>query len=137
MSFPRPVLVADHAEGFGVLRDALAGRVPLLHAQTLADAQAALQHQPALVICGCEFDESGMYDLLRHVKAQHPATPFLAIRCTPGEMLLEDTAYDSVKMAVTALGGDGFVDYVWWCGLWGEEEAARRLVQLVQQLLGP
>lgn len=135
MLFHRPLLVADHAEAFGMLRRVLPAGIPLVHAATMADAHAALRNQPCLVICGCEFDESGMYDLLRHVKAQHPDTPFLAIRCIPGEMLLDDTAYDSVKMAVTALGGDGFVDFVWWRGLHGEEEAARRLAQVVDDLV--
>src|SRR5215470_4595680 len=135
---PEPViLVADHAEGFGVFRDALASPRTLVHADTLEDAKAVLAQGPALVVCGCHFDEGHLYDLLRHLKSLpgQENTPFLAVRCQRGELLLDDALYESVKIAVRALGGNGFVDLLRWQRRWGEQEASHRLTQLVEKFI--
>jgi len=131
------ILVADHAEGFGVFRDALVSAHDLVHADTFEQAQDALVHRPALVICGCHFDEGRMYDLLRHLKSLpgQANTPFLAVRCQRGELLLDESLYESVKIAVRALGGNGFVDLLRWQQRWGVAEASHRLTQLVEKLL--
>lgn len=133
-----PILVADQPESFDVFRRSLASAIPLVHASGFDEARAALKEQrPALVVCGCHFDEGRMYDVLRFLKAtpglQH--VPFMAVRCVQGE-LLDDTLYESVKIAVRALGGDAFVDLLRWQQRWGEAEAAHRLTQRVQQLAG-
>lgn len=132
---PAPhVLVADAARPFDALRKALISPFQLVHAATLDAAKAALADAPALVICGCHFDEGHMYDLLRHMKAtpslEH--TPFLAIRILEGE--LDDALYESVKIAVRALGGNAFVDLLRWQRRWGVAEASHRLTQLVASL---
>lgn len=135
MSLAPRVLVADTPESFEVFRDALASPFTLMHATTLESAKAALEPPPALVACGCHFDEGRMYDLLRHLKATKDLSriPFMAMRCTPGE-LLDDTLYESVKIAVRALGGNAFVDLLRWQRRWGAAEAAHRLTHLVQTL---
>jgi hypothetical protein len=137
MSTGAHILVADHAEGFGVFRDAYASALPLVHVDTLAAAKTALADRPVLVVCGCHFDEGRFYDLLRYLKSlpDQAGTPFLAVRCLRGEMLLEDTLYESVKIAVHALGGNAFVDLLRWQQRWGEAEASHRLTRLVGQLL--
>ena len=78
-----------------------------------------------------------MYDLLRLMKAE-PETrtlPFLAVRCVEGE-LLDDALYESVKIAVRALGGNAFVDLLRWQRRWGPAEASHRLTRLVDTLAG-
>jgi hypothetical protein len=136
MSLHHRILVADLPEAFGVFRSALAGRYTLVAASTMEQAREALADHPDLVVCGCHFDEARMYDLLRLLKAtpglEH--TPFLATRCVPGE-LLDDTLYESVKIAVRALGGNAFVDLLRWQQRWGAAEASQRLTQLVESLL--
>jgi len=129
------VLVADTPESFEVFRDALTTPVTLVHATTLESAKEALEPPPALVVCGCHFDEGRMYDLLRHLKAAKALNkvPFMAVRCVPGE-LLDDTLYESVKIAVRALGGNAFVDLLRWQRRWGAAEASHRLTHLVQTL---
>lgn len=135
MSSPRRILVADQPEAIAVFGDALATQCELVPAATLDEARAALEDAPALVVCGCHFDECRMYDLLRYVKAvphlEH--IPFLAVRCVEGE--LDDALYESVKIAVRALGGHAFVDLLRWQRRWGPEEASHRLTRLVDQLL--
>jgi len=132
----RRILVADVPDAFAVFREALAGSHTLLPARTLGQARAALAEQPELVVCGCHFDEGRMYDLLRIVKAAPgmERTPFLATRCIPGE-LLDDALYESVKIAVRALGGNAFVDLVRWQQRWGAAEASHRLTRLVESLV--
>ena len=133
-SAPR-ILVADAPPAFAAFRDALASPFELVAASTFAQARAALQPPPALVVCGCHFDEGRMYDLLRLLKAT-PAlerVPFMAVRCMEGE--LDDALYESVKIAVRALGGSAFVDLLRWQSRWGAAEASHRLTNLVQTLV--
>ena len=136
MSNPRRILVADLPEAFHVFRSALAASYTLVPVTTLEQARAALAEQPALVVCGCHFDEGRMYDLLRFLKASPglERIPFLATRCVPGE-LLEDALYESVKIAVRALGGNAFVDLLRWQQRWGAAEASHRLTKLVESLM--
>ncbi|TWO71779.1 hypothetical protein FN976_09220 [Caenimonas sedimenti] len=132
---PAPhVLVADAPEAVDVFRRALTAPFELVPVENLDAAKAALQAGPALVVCGCHFDEGHMYDLLRHMKAA-PAlagTPFMAIRSLEGE--LDDALYESVKIAVRALGGNAFVDLLRWQRKYGPAGAGHRLTQLVASL---
>jgi hypothetical protein len=136
MSAAPRILVADLPDSFEVFRRALTSAFELAHAATFDDAKSALMDPPALVVCGCHFDEGRMYDLLRFLKAAPGLDhlPFIAVRCTPGE-LLDDALYESVKIAVRALGGNAFVDLLRWQRRWGAAEASHRLTQLVQTLV--
>jgi hypothetical protein len=136
MSPPAPILVADQPDAFRAFRAALASSHPLVHVETVEQARAALAGGCVLVVCGCHFDEGRMYDLLRHLKAtpELRTLPFLAVRCVEGE-LLDDALYESVKIAVRALGGSAFVDLLRWQRRWGEAEASHRLTLLVDRLV--
>jgi hypothetical protein len=136
MSISPRIVVADHLESFQAFRDAFASGHPLVHAATFDEARAALADAPALVVCGCHFDEGRMYDLLRQLKAEAALrhVPFLAVRCVEGE-LLDDALYESVKIAVRALGGNAFVDLLRWQRRWGPADASQRLTHLVDSLV--
>lgn len=130
------VVVADTPSSTALIRHTLPPSLDLVCVSDMKSAREALQQQaPDLVICGCHFEEGRMYDLLRLMKAapELEQVPFVAIRCVAGE--LEDTLYESVKIAVRALGGNVFVDYLRWQRKYGEAEAGHRLTRLVQQLL--
>lgn len=135
MSTAPRILVADNADAFAAFRAALTTSFALVHAATCEKAKQALDPPPSLVVCGCHFDEGRMYDLLRHMKATPGLNriPFMAVRCVPGE-LLDDALYESVKIAVRALGGNAFVDLLRWQRRWGTAEAGHRLTHLVQTL---
>lgn len=135
MSTAPRILVADSPEAIAVFRAALATSFELEPVTTFGQAQAALARPPALVVCGCHFDEGRMYDLLRLMKATPGLDhlPFMAVRCMQGE--LEDTLYESVKIAVRALGGNAFVDLLRWQRRWGAPEASHRITRLVQALV--
>ena len=128
------LLVADDLAAIDAFRLALTAPFSLLPCTTLQEAQRALEEAPDVVICGCHFDEGGMYDLLRFMKAtpRFASVPFLAARCLEGE--LDDTLYESVQIAVRALGGDAFVDLLRWQRKYGEAQAAHRLTELLTRL---
>ncbi len=136
MSSAPPILVADTPESIAAFRQALASPHRVITATTMEKAKAGLADGPALIVCGCHFDEGRMYDLLRHAKAgEHTRhIPFLAVRCVAGE-LMDDTLYESVKIAVRALGGNAFVDLLRWQRRCGAAEASQRLTHLVDTLV--
>ncbi len=136
MSTAPRILVAEEPAAFAAFRDALTSSYTLVHAATLDEALASLADPPALVVCGCHFDEGRMYDLLRHLRAEPGlrAVPFLGVRCTP-DKLLDGALYESVKIAVRALGGNAFVDLLRWQKRWGEAQAAHRLTRLIETLI--
>jgi hypothetical protein len=131
-----PIVVADTTEAFEHLRDSLARALPLVHVDTLGAAQRAIVPGTPLVVCGCHFDEDRMYDLLRYMKASGTLgrIPFLATRLLPDA--LEDTLYESVKIATRALGASGFVDLYRLQRKYGEVEAAQRLTARIEALAG-
>ncbi|QJW84278.1 hypothetical protein HK414_11985 [Ramlibacter terrae] len=134
MPSPAKLPVADDLAALEALRRALMAPFDLQPATTVQDAQRKLDETPDVVVCGCHFDDGGMYDLLRFMKAtpRLAGIPFVAVRCLEGE--LDDTLYESVKIAVRALGGDAFVDLLRWQRKYGEAEAAHRLTDLVTRL---
>jgi hypothetical protein len=136
MSSAPSILVADTPEGVAAFRRALPNTALLVPAHSVEEARGLLHPPPALVVCGCHFDEGRMYDLLRHMKAtpELARVPFMAVRCIEGDMALDDALFESVKIAVRALGGNAFVDLLRWQRKHGEAEAAHRLTLLVQQL---
>jgi hypothetical protein len=78
-----------------------------------------------------------MFDLLRLSKA-NPATraiPFICLRVVEGE--LDQTLYQSVDIASTALGAARFVDLFRLKRMCGKEEANKKLRDLVEKLASP
>ena len=70
-------------------------------AASIADARAAIaKKEPELVLCDLMLPDGSGIDLLRDIKAQHPALAFIMI-----------TAYTSTKSAVEALKAGAF-DYI-------------------------
>jgi CheY-like chemotaxis protein len=130
------ILIADTPDGVQAFRRALSTPFAVEAVTSLDQARQAVQEPPAVVVCGCHFDEGKMYDLLRHLKASPPLdkVPFIAVRCVEGEMALDGALYESVKIAVRALGGNAFVDLLRWQRRYGEAEAGHRLTRLVETL---
>ena len=102
------VLVAD--TGDARLSGILAG-YSLHFVRTLEEARAALGARTFdLVVIGVHFDESRMFDLLRHVRGQerHRATPVVCV------LTLDFTRYavaaEGLEIAVKALGGTAYLD---------------------------
>lgn len=131
-----PVVVADTPEAFDRLQQSVTAPFRFVAAPTYASARQLIQPDTALVVCGCHFDDGHMYDLLRFMKARPELKdiPFLAIRILEGE--LDDTIYESVKIATRALGANGFIDLFRLQRQHGEAEANHRLTQRILALAG-
>jgi len=130
-----PIVVADTSEAFQALQAPLARVFALAHAATCEQARALVQPMTPLVLCGVHFDEGRLYDLLRSLKATPTLAqvPFVVTRIGPGE--LDEGIYDSVKVATSALGGNGFIDFFRWQAQYGPAGAARRLLERVRALV--
>jgi CheY-like chemotaxis protein len=126
-----PIVVADRGEALGVLRTDLPANLPLVSAETVDKARDLITPDTPLVLCDCHFDDGRMYELLRWLKASPglAGVPFLAVRVREGE--LDDAMYESVRIATSALGGNGFIDLYRWQLRYGPAEAAKRFSQRV------
>jgi hypothetical protein len=130
-----PLVVADEGQVAGLLRKHLPQHFQVAHAPQLEGVKALVNADTPLVLCECQFDDGRMYDLLRWMKAsaQLRDVPFLALRLQEGQ--LDDAIYESVKIAVDAVGGDGFIDLFRWQVRYGEKAAIERLARHVDGLL--
>ena len=104
----KTVLVADHADAR--LSTILAG-YELVFVRTLDEAKETLTGRNFdLIVIGVHFDESRMFDLLRHVRWQerHRATPVVCVLTT--DFSRPAIAAEGLEIAVKALGGTAYID---------------------------
>lgn len=110
--------------------------LPVRHCSTLNEAVQVLEQEPfALVVCGFQFDDSRMFDLLKIVRA-HPTMhglPFIALR-VPTQVLTEAALQLSSKAALL-LGADYCIDLETCDAFDGEAQAHARFQQLVRDAL--
>lgn len=130
-----PLVVADSVAAFRSVHQGLGTAFSAVHAADSQAAKALIQPTTPAVLCGAHFDDGRMFDLLRWLKAT-PALagiPFLVTRV--GRDGLDEAMYESVKVASSVLGGNGFLDLHHWRQTHGQEEAARRLVERLRALV--
>jgi hypothetical protein len=107
----------------------------LVPCTSLAAAESFLRHEIDLIVCGLEFDESRMFDLLRKVKSEAAtrSIPFLCVKSRSGA--LDRTIHESIEIAVHALGAKGFYDLAQQRQLLGEETAIRQIGAHIYRLV--
>ena len=131
------ILVAVRPRGATRLANALASDFALTFCHSLAQAQSLLANDRFdLIVCGVNFDESRMFDLLKHAKS-HPSTkaiPYVCIKVFEG--ILHADSYKSVKEVCTLLGAASFIDLAQWRKELGKEQAAEALRATLHQLIG-
>lgn len=130
------ILVAVRPRASVMLANALACDFALTICQSLSEAQSQLARSHFdLILCGVNFDESRMFDLLHHAKSD-PGTktiPFVCIKVFEG--ILHTGSYDSVKQAGTLMGGTAFIDLAQWEKELGKEQAEALLRNTLHQLM--
>jgi hypothetical protein len=101
------VLVAIRPEDADVMRRVFGGEFDVINCVTLAEAQAALSADLALIACGVHFDDGRMFDLLKLVKAdpQLAAIPFWGILRDEG--LLSSAITRGIRTAMKSMGANG------------------------------
>jgi len=131
---PQKILVADTPDGDRRISAILSG-YPLVFARTLEQAQRALaREQPALVLVGVHFDDSRMFDFLRHLQASgRPAG--CAVICMRSQQFVSPAiTIEGLEIATRALGCSLFLDLTWYADDAVGNAAVR---QLLEALLSP
>jgi CheY-like chemotaxis protein len=120
------ILVADHSD---VRISAMLNGHELTFVRTLDEARSTLAGRNFdLIVIGVHFDESRMFDLLRHVRWQerHRATPVVCV--LSADFTRHAIAAEGLEIAVKALGGTAYLD------LKGMSDSAAR--GIIDELLG-
>src|SRR5947207_12356900 len=105
------ILVAASPEPRAVLERILAGHA-LSCAETTAQAEQFLVERTFdLIICTIVFDESKMFDFLRHAKSRPESQriPFVCARVR-GHILRSATALEAAALTCQTLGSEAFLD---------------------------
>jgi hypothetical protein len=129
------LLVAVRPHGVERLTNVLASDFTLIFCHTITEVQQHLTEDIDAVVCGTNFDESRMFDLLRYVKASptHNTIPFVCIKVLEG--VLNEATYASVKKASTLLGAAAFFDLAQARHDVGKDKAARALRSTLHLLM--
>jgi len=101
------VLVAIRPEDADLMRRVFGEEFEVISCITLAEAQAALSTDLAMIACGVHFDDGRMFDLLKQVKAdpQLAAIPFWGILRDEG--LLSSAITRGIRTAMKSMGANG------------------------------
>jgi DNA-binding NtrC family response regulator len=130
----RKILVADTPEGDRRLSAILPGH-ELTFVRTLSAAQRALAAERfALVLVGVHFDDSRMFDLLRHLQAgtRHPGCAVICMRSQ--HFVSSAITIEGLEIATKALGCNLFLDLTWYA----DDDAGNAAVRaLFEALLNP
>jgi len=128
------ILVADTPEGDGRISAILAG-YDLVFVRTLGEAQRALDHQRfALVLVGVHFDDSRMFDLLRHVQAVG-GPPGCAVICMRSQHFQSPAiTIEGLEIAAKALGCNLFLDLTWYADDATGNAAVRMMLEALLSL---
>lgn len=104
------VLVAAGPELDARMRECLPGH-EIVFVRSMFEAVGALRHDGfQLLVIDLNFDESRMFELLQHVRAQSKYQDARVV-CVYGDHLnLSEALVHNINVAVKALGGEAFLD---------------------------
>lgn len=136
MTSPKVELVfCGVPEGVAEMERLFADSCRLLNCLKLTEAKACISPETAVIVCGTQFDDGAMFDLLRHVKADPHLgrIPFLCVRIAGGS--LEEALFKSVEMSAAALGAAGFIDLFRWRREFGADQTDRKYKETVAAIV--
>jgi len=104
------ILAAVRPQGGVAVRRALGEYADVVPVYEYGDAVAALRARRdiALVLCGVFFDESHALDLLRFVRHEFAALPFVA--CRIGGRAVAPVMVEAMGIAAKSMGAETFID---------------------------
>jgi CheY-like chemotaxis protein len=118
------ILAADGGEKR--IADILAGH-DVIPARTLAEAQRALAGEKFdMIIVAVHFDESRMFDLLRHLQASGRSEPVVCVRSH--QFVSPAITIEGLEIAAKALGATLFLDLTWYADTAQGNGAVRALL---------
>ncbi len=125
----RKVLVADTRDGDRRLSQILAGH-DLTFVRTLGDAQRALaKDRFALVLIGLHFDDSRMFDLLRHLQTSGGHAGCAVICMRSQQFSSTAITIEGLEIATKALGCHLFLDLTWYADDTAGNDAIRTMLE--------
>lgn len=135
LSSPVRILLAAAAFSREPIARALGPDYETSCAHTLWQGKTLLQRPVDLILCDLYFDDSRMFDLLRHARAEETTrrVPFLAIKATEGE--LSPAVLQGIEIACGALGAEKFIELSDWERRQGTEQAHERFRAVVRHIL--
>lgn len=109
-------------EGVAEMERLFAESYCLVTCLKMRSATSRITSGTSVIICGTQFDDGAMFDLLRYAKAipHLRPIPFLCVRIAGGR--LEEALFESVAMSSMALGAVGFIDLFRWRWRFGPSE---------------
>jgi hypothetical protein len=101
------VLVAIRSEDADVMRRVFGDEFEVISCVTLAEAEAVLSPELAMIACGVHFDDGRMFDLLKLVKddPRLSSIPFWGILRDEG--LLSSAITRGIRTAMKSMGANG------------------------------
>ena len=104
------ILAAVRPQGAVAVRRALGEYADVVPVYEYGDAIAALRARRdiALVLCGVFFDETRAFDLLRFVRHELAAVPFVA--CRIGGRTVAPVMVEAMGIAAKSMGAIAFID---------------------------
>ncbi|HET7366615.1 MAG TPA: hypothetical protein VFJ70_23825 [Burkholderiales bacterium] len=104
------ILAAVRPQGGVAVRRALGEYAEVVPVYAYADAVATLRARSDidLVLCGMFFDETRAFDLLRLVRVERAALPFIA--CRIGSRTVAPVMAEAMGIAATSMGAAAFID---------------------------
>ena len=104
------ILAAVRPQGAVAVRRALGEYAEVLPVYEYGDAVAALRSRRDidLVLCGVFFDETRALDLLRFVRTECAALPFIA--CRIGSRAVPPVMAEAMGIAAKSMGAAAFID---------------------------
>ncbi|MGH8732649.1 MAG: hypothetical protein ACREVB_03105 [Burkholderiales bacterium] len=125
----KKILVADTPEGDRRLSQILSG-YELTFVRTMDAAQRELTADGfALVLVGVHFDDSRMFDLLRHLQASGER-PGCAVICMRSQHFVSQAiTLEGLEIAAKALGCNLFLDLTWYADDATGNAAVRKLLE--------
>jgi hypothetical protein len=128
------ILIADTPDGDRRLSGILSGH-DLTFVRTLGQAQRKLAREGFdLVLIGVHFDDSRMFDLLRHLQASG-AHAGCALACMRSQHFVSPAiTIEGLEIAAKALGCHLFLDLTWYADDATGNKAVR---SLLEALVGP
>lgn len=135
MSQTKPkLLLAIRPKAVTRLSNVLGAEFSLVFCHTVDDALNTIDDDIDAVICGTNFDESRMFELLRHVKGNRKTRtlPVICMKVFGG--VLHEGSYAGVEKAVELLEAAAYVDFTRWRLELGKAEAAEKLRALIRGL---
>ncbi|WP_147376929.1 hypothetical protein [Noviherbaspirillum saxi] len=131
----KTILAAVRPLGVERLTNVLSPEFRLVFCHSLAAVQDQIRSDIDAIVCGTNFDESRMFELLQTLKSdiRYSAIPFVCVRVLDG--VLHEATYASVRKACILMGASAFYDLAQARADMGKAEAAKAFRSMLHQLM--